>query len=86
MADSRKPVESASAAPGEKRSAAPPRRLAKASESGDPYIQKLLADRYTAEQNAAMAAAAADQSEADREAHEGHVAARTRQLNDLGFE
>lgn len=58
MAD-KKPVESATAAPGEKRSAARP--LARGSESGDPAVQQLLAGRYTAHQNGdAEAEAAAD--------------------------
>lgn len=87
------PVEAATAAPGEKRSAGRPRkepgpvpRYAKASESGDPAIQKLLADRWTAEQAAAQAASDAETAEAVRGYHEDHVAARTQALNDLGFE
>ena len=50
MADKNKPVEAASAAPGEQRAVVRP-RLAKASEAGDGYVQKLLGDRWTAEQN-----------------------------------
>ena len=51
MADSKsRPVEAATAAPGEKRSAARP-ALAKASESGDPAVHQLLGAIYTAEQN-----------------------------------
>jgi len=46
MTDSKKPVEAATAAPGEKRAVSRP--LAKASESGDPAVQKLLGDRQTA--------------------------------------
>lgn len=49
MTDSKKPVEAATAAPGEKRSASRP--LAKASESGDPAVHQLLGAIYTAEQN-----------------------------------
>ncbi len=49
MTDSKKPVEAATAAPGEKRAASRP--LAKASESGDPAVQKLLGDRQTAYMN-----------------------------------
>jgi hypothetical protein len=48
MAD--KPTEAATSNPGEKRAASRP-QLAKASESGDPAVQKLLADRNTAEMN-----------------------------------
>lgn len=44
-----RPVEAATAAPGEKRPVVPP--LAKASESGDPAVQYLLARRWTAQQN-----------------------------------
>lgn len=52
MADTpkRPVVEQATAAPGEQRSAVRPPSLAKASESGDPAVQKLLGDRYTFEQ------------------------------------
>jgi hypothetical protein len=45
-----RPVEAATAAPGEKRSAARP-PLASAAGSGDPAVQKLLADRNTAAMN-----------------------------------
>jgi hypothetical protein len=51
MADTpKRPVEAATAGPGEQRAAVRP-SLAKASESGDPSIQKLLADRWTAQQD-----------------------------------
>jgi len=50
MADSKKPVEAATSAPGEKREAARP-ALSRASESGDPAVHQLLAAIYTAEQN-----------------------------------
>lgn len=50
MNDTRKPVEAATAAPGEKRSASRP-PLAKASESSDPAVHKLLADIQTAQMN-----------------------------------
>jgi hypothetical protein len=61
MTDSKRPVEAATAAPGEKRSVSRP--LARASESGDPAVQKLIADMYTAEQNGDD-----DQAEAARKA------------------
>jgi hypothetical protein len=47
-------VESASAAPGEKRSVSRP-RLARASESGDPVVHKLIGDLETARLNLAAA-------------------------------
>lgn len=50
MADSKKPVEAATAAPGEQRAASRP-ALAKASESSDPAVHKLLADIQTAQMN-----------------------------------
>jgi hypothetical protein len=51
MADtSKRPVEQATAGPGEQRAAVRP-QLAKASESGLPDVQKLLAERWTAQQN-----------------------------------
>jgi hypothetical protein len=90
MAD--KNVESASAAPGEKRSASPPKAgpaagpKAKASESGDPAVQKALADLYTAQQNRDAAKAAQDQAEADNEGHEEQVKAAQDALADLGYE
>jgi hypothetical protein len=56
MADSKKPVEAATAAPGEQRSAS--RSAAPASESGDPAVHKALADLQTARQNLADARAA----------------------------
>jgi hypothetical protein len=49
VTDSKKPVEAASAAPGEKRSV--PRPLAKASGAGDPSVHWLLGERNTAEMN-----------------------------------
>lgn len=49
MTEQKKPVEAASAAPGEKRSVSRP--LEKASGATDGYVQWLLAERYTAEQN-----------------------------------
>lgn len=47
----KKNVESATAVPGESRAVSPPPapKLAKAAESGDPQVQKLLADRSAAE-------------------------------------
>lgn len=51
-------VESATAGPGEKRSAGRPRKVLaepapppRASESGDPAVHQLIADAYTAHQN-----------------------------------
>ena len=61
MPDSKKPVEAATAAPGEKRSASRP--LAKASESGDPAVHQLMAAIYTAEQNGDEDAAKAARDE-----------------------
>ena len=88
MADTSKPadrpVESASAAPGEKRSAARP--LARASESGDPEVHRLLAERQAAQMNLAAHKAAADESGAALEGHEEKVAAADRALAELGFE
>lgn len=61
MADKSKPVEAATAAPGEARSVSPPPaeppappagpKLAKGSESGDPVVQGLLADRSAAQES-----------------------------------
>ena len=50
MTDRKKPVEAATAAPGEKRAASRP-ALASAAASGDPAVHQLIADLYTAEQN-----------------------------------
>lgn len=50
MADSKRPVEAATAGPGEQRSASRP-ALARAAESGDPAVHQLLGAIYTAEQN-----------------------------------
>jgi hypothetical protein len=78
----RKPVESASAAPGEKRSAS----RAKASESGDPAVHKALADRYTAQQNEAYHRNAAEQAAAAQKGNAEEVAAADKALEELGFE
>jgi hypothetical protein len=51
-----RPVEAASAAPGERRAAVRP--LARGSESGDPAVQSLLAGRQTAWMNGDEDAAA----------------------------
>jgi hypothetical protein len=64
LADKSKPVEAATAAPGEARSVSPPPppdpeppaappgpELAKGSESGDPVVQGLLADRSAAQES-----------------------------------
>lgn len=78
-----KPVEAASAAPGEKRAASPPSRpLARASESGNPDVHQALGNLYTAEQNLA---AAKREGVADPEAEQSAKDARA-QLRDLGFE
>jgi hypothetical protein len=70
MTDSKKPVESASAAPGEKRAAAAPRL--RAAESGDPEVHKALADLQSARMNLAGVREAqdakADEYEADEKA------------------
>jgi hypothetical protein len=81
---SERSVEAASAAPGEKRSAGRP--LAKASEAGDPAVQKLLADKWTAQQWAAQHKDTADRSAAERKGHEDQVAALDAELAELGFE
>ncbi|MBO0813552.1 MAG: hypothetical protein J2P30_00125 [Actinobacteria bacterium] len=81
MAEQKKPVEVATAAPGEKRSVTRP-PLARAAESGDPAVQKALADLQTAQQNlAALRAAQAD----DPAAVAAEKDARDR-LGKLGFE
>lgn len=80
-----KPVEAASAAPGEKRSASRP-RLARASESGDPAVQKLLADRWTAQQNAAMHHGGAGSATQQKAGHEAQVAEADAALAELGYE
>lgn len=85
-ADSGKPVEAASAAPGEKRSASRPRQLARASESGDPQVHQLLAERQTAQMNLATHKAAAEQSKAALEGLEEDVAAADAALAELGYE
>jgi len=64
-----RPVEAASAAPGEKRAAVRP-QLAKAAEATDGYVQWLLAERNTADQN----------GDADR------AGWATAELGKLGFE
>ena len=85
MPDKDKPVEAASAAPGEKRAATPPSAkapLARASESGDPEVQKALGDLYTAQQNLA-AVRAAQAANPAAEAAERHARDR---LAELGYE
>lgn len=91
MADSKspapasRPVEAASAAPGEKRAAARP-PLAKASESGDPAVQKVLADKQTAQMNAAMHEDEVRRAQAARTAHERQAAAAEDALREMGYE
>ena len=84
-----KPVESASAVPGEKRDASRPQahgKLARASESGDPAVHKAMADLYTAQQNAAAAQSAGDQSAALKAGQDEEVAKAQAALADLGYE
>jgi hypothetical protein len=80
MAD-KKPVEAASAAPGEKRSVTRP-PLARASESGDPEVHKVLGDLHTARQNLAVVSDAHAAEDADAEAAEADA---LRRLEELGF-
>jgi hypothetical protein len=78
MAD-KKPVEAATAAPGEKRSASRP--LAKASGSGDPVVHTLIGNLETARLNLA---AAQREGVRDPEAEQSAAAARA-QLEELGY-
>jgi hypothetical protein len=57
-------------------------KLAPAGASGDPAVQKALADLYTAQQNRA----ALDVEEADIKAADEQVAAAEKALADLGYE
>jgi hypothetical protein len=82
--DSGRHVESASAAPGEKRSASRP--LARAAESGNPEVHKALADLQTVQMNAAMHKGAADSSAAAAEGLDEEIANAQAALADLGFE
>ena len=75
-----RPVEAASAAPGERRAASP--NLGRASESGHPDVHKALGDVYTAEQNLA---AAKREGVEDPDAEASLKDARKR-LRDLGVE
>ena len=81
MAEQKKPVESASAAPGEKRSVSRP-PLRRASESGDPEVHKLMGDVDTARQNLD---AARHEGVRDPDAEESDAVSRAR-LAELGFE
>jgi hypothetical protein len=81
MADSKKPVESASAAPGETRAVSRPQRVP-ASTSGDPEVHKLIGDVETARQNLD---AARREGVRDPEAEESDRVSRAR-LAELGFE
>lgn len=80
-----RPVESASAAPGEKRSAsrAP---LLKASESGDPAVHKALADLQAAQMNQQSHQDAAEQAADLAEGNDEAVEAAKKALADLGYE
>lgn len=75
-----RPVEAASAAPGEKRSVSP--KLGRASESGDAAVHQALGNLYTAQQNLA---AAKREGVEDAEAEESERQARA-QLKELGYE
>lgn len=83
MAD-KKPVEAASAAPGEKRAASPPAAapLGRASESGDPEVQKALGDLNAAQQNLATASA----GQAAVPAAQAAVRDAQARLAELGYE
>jgi hypothetical protein len=76
-----KPVEAASAAPGERRAASRP--LAKAAESGHPDVHKALADLQTARQNLAAVQDAHDTEDAEAEQAEKDALDR---LRELGYE
>lgn len=80
MADSKRPVESATAAPGERRAASP--RLARASESGNGEVQQLLGILDTARLNLA---AAKQEGVTDQDAEQSRDAAVAR-LRELGYE
>jgi hypothetical protein len=82
MAEQKKPVEAASAAPGEKRSAARP-GLLPASESGDPEVHKALGDLHTAQQNLAVVRDAHAAEDLAAEAAEKDA---RRRLAELGYE
>lgn len=79
-----RPVESASAAPGEKRSASRP--LAPASESGDPEVHKALADLQAAQMNAQSHKDAADQANDLAEGNDEAVKKAKDRLAELGYE
>jgi hypothetical protein len=81
MPDGKKPVEAASAAPGETRAVSRPRPLP-ASTSGDPEVHKLIGDVETARQNLN---AARREGVRDPEAEESDRVSRAR-LAELGFE
>jgi len=80
MPEQKKPVESASAAPGEKRAVSP--RLARASESGRGDVHVALGNLETARRNLE---AAKREGVTDAEAEESAARARA-ELKDLGFE
>lgn len=77
-----KPVEAATAGPGEQRATVRPPHLAKASESGDGAVHKLLGDLETARLNLAAA-----EHEGVRDPDAEQSAARSRaELRRMGFE
>lgn len=75
----KRPVEAASAAPGEQRSAARP----KASESGDPAVHKLLGDLETARRNLADVQNAKKE---DEDAYKKDEQDAVKALKDLGYD
>jgi hypothetical protein len=79
-----KPVEAATAAPGEKRSTSRP--LARASESGDPAVHKALADLQAAQMNAQAHQDAADQAKDAAEGNDEAVQKAKDALAELGYE
>jgi hypothetical protein len=79
-----RPVESASAAPGEKRSASRP--LGTAAESGDPAVHKALADLQTAQMNAQTHRDAVDQAKDAAEGHDEEIRKAKARLAELGYE
>jgi hypothetical protein len=81
MPEKAKPVESASAAPDERRSVSRP-PLRRAAESGDAEVHKLLGDVDTARQNLD---AARREGVRDPDAEESDKVSRAR-LAELGFE
>jgi hypothetical protein len=79
-----KPVEAATAAPGERRHASRP--LARASESGDPAVHKALAELQAAQMNAQTHADLAESSAAAAEGNDEAVKKAKEALAELGYE